>query len=204
MKKIWGVAILMLVVGGLLGYGISAYYQTSATQSAYQQGMAYQASITPTTHVGTPASLDCSLDVVTYDHTATVLADGSVAGDVSVDHTLTVKNTDDTATAKNVYIMLWNPVTQKKGLDADIAVKYTYVYINVGGVTKSIYNDGYTNGYFVGDLAPGDSVVVTVGITLKTAPADTYVDAQTYDTCKLYVVQPDISYADAVAFTVLT
>ena len=83
-------------------------------------------------------------------------------------------------------------------------MEYTYIFLTVGGMTKAIYNDGYTSGYFVGDLAPGDKISVDVGITLKTAPADTYIDAQTYDNCKLYVVQSSINYADAVAFTVLT
>lgn len=203
MKKIWGVAVMMLVVGGLVGYGISAYYATTATQEAYADGMAYQASITPTTTVGIPASLDCALDVDSFDHTATVGADGSVAGEIDVSHTLTIENTDDTATARDVYVMLWNPATDKEGLDTDIAVTETYVYLSIGGLDKAIYNDGYKDGYFVGDLAPGDKLTVTVHVTLEIADADTYVDAQTYD-CKLYVVQSAINYADAVDFTVLT
>lgn len=203
MKKIWGVAVMMLVLGSLLGYGVSTYSSTTATQKAYAEGMAYQASITPTTTVGIPASLDCTFDVSAFDHTATVIADGSVVADVTVSHTLTIENTDDTATANDVYIMLWNSATAKQGLDNDLEVKETYIYLSIGGLKKAIYNDGYTDGYFVGDLAPGDVLTITVGITLQDADADTFVDAQTYD-CKLYVAQSTINYADAVDFTVLT
>lgn len=203
MKKIWGVAVMMLVLGGLVGYGISAYQTTTNVQEAYADGMAYQASITPTTTVGIPADLSCTFGTDSFNHQATVIADGSVVADVTVTQTLTVENNDDTATAKDVYIMLWNPATDKEGIDSELEVKETYVYLSIGGLQKAIYNDGYTDGYFVGDLAPGDILTITVGITLQDADADTYVDAQTYD-CSIYVVQSTINYADAVDFTVLT
>jgi hypothetical protein len=204
MKKIWGIALAFLFVGGLLGYGIGMYQTQTAVSSAYQQGIAYQQSVTPTTPTGIPASLDITWDDDEFDHSATVDADGAVATDTDVFNTLTIENNDDTNTANNVYLMLWNPVSNKDGIDTDLQVEETYVFIEVGGLTKALYNNGdFTDGYLIGDLAPGDKVTIEVHITLQEANDDTYIDGETYD-CDVYVYQPSINYADAVDFTVLT
>jgi hypothetical protein len=203
MKNILGVAVLMVIVGGIVGYGIGMYNVQTATQSAYSQGMAYQASVTPTV-AGVPASLDVSWDDDEFDHSATVDADGAVPAEVDVFNTITIENTDETKTATGVYLMLWSPVSQKEGLDDELEVAETYVFVEIGGLSKAIYNDEeYGNGYLIGDLAPGDKIEIEVHITLEEADEDTYVDGETYD-CSMYVYQPNVPYVDPVDFTVLT
>jgi hypothetical protein len=205
MKAIIGVAIAFVIVGGLVGYGVSNMQIKQATDKSFADGQAYQQSLTPTTPTGVPASLDISFADEVFDHSATVAADGSVAADTDNETTVTIENTDDTKTATDVMIMLWNPVSDKKGLDSELKVTETYVYLEVGGLSKALYNDEeYKDGYLVGDLEPGDKVTVTIHVTLLEADEDTFVDGQTYDDCKLYVYQSTINYADGVSFTIET
>ena len=205
MNKIWGIALAFTLVGVLMGYGVGNWQTQQAVEDAYAQGMAYQQSITPTTTpTGTPASLDVDFDNDVYDHTGTVDADGAVASDTDVYHTITIENTDETRTASDVYIMLYNPISDKDGLDSELEVEETYVFLKIGGYSKALYNDKeYSDGYLIGDLAPGDKVEIEVHVTLQEADTDTYVDGQSYD-CNLYVYQPDANYVDPIDFTINT
>lgn len=204
MNKLWAIAGAFILVGVLMGYGIGNWQAQTAIETSFADGMAYQASITPTVVTGVPASLDADLDITEYDHSATVDADGAVAVETDISHTLTIENDDEERTAEDVYIMLWNPVSDKEGLDDDLEEDETYVFLKVGGYSKALFNDDeYTDGYLIGDLAPGDKVEVDIHFTFEEAPEDTFTDGQTYD-CKLYVYQPDAGYSDVVDFTVET
>jgi len=192
-----------LVFGLLIGFGIGYYYQQEKIDEAYQSGYVAGQSVAPTYE--TPASLSASLSSGTFDHTTTVASDGSVSSDTDKTDTLTIENTDESKTASNVKILLYNPVTGKEGLHDNLETDSTEVTITIGGVTYSLYHDGeyVTDGVPIGDLPAGASIEATVTFTLEKAVAGTFQDGQTY-TCYLYIYQPNANYADVVSFTVST
>jgi len=198
-----GVLLLTLVVGLVIGFAGGYYYMQSEVEEAYQSGYIAGQSVAPTYE--TPASLSIAFSSGTFDHTSTVASDGSVSADTDKTDTLTIENTDESKTANDVRILLYNPVTGKEGLHDNLETDATEVTITIGGVTYSLYHDGeyVTDGVPIGDLPAGSSVTATVTFTLEKAVAGTFQDGQTY-TCYLYVYQPNANYADVVSFTVTT
>ena len=198
------VIVLVLVVGMLIGFAGGYYYtKEKVGNEMYQQGYVAGQSATPT--YTTPASLTLSLASGTFNHTATVASDGSVASDTSKTDTLTISNDDESATASDVKILLYNPITGKQGLHDNLETDSTEVTITIGGVTYALYHNGdyVTDGVPIGNLPAGSEITATVTFTLEQAVAGTFQDGQTY-TCHLYVYQPDSNYADVVPFTVTT
>jgi len=198
-----GVLLLTLVVGLVIGFAGGYYYMQSEVEEAYQSGYIAGQSVAPTYE--TPASLSIAFSSGTFDHTSTVASDGSVSAETDKTDTLTIENTDESKTANDVRILLYNPVTGKEGLHDNLETDATEVTITIGGVTYSLYHDGeyVTDGVPIGDLPAGSSVTATVTFTLEKAVAGTFQDGQTY-TCYLYVYQPNANYADVVSFTVTT
>ena len=198
-----GVLLLTLVVGLVIGFAGGYYYMQSEVEEAYQSGYIAGQSVAPTYE--TPASLSIAFSSGTFDHTSTVASDGSVSTETDKTDTLTIENTDESKTASDVRILLYNPVTGKEGLHDNLETDATEVTITIGGVTYSLYHDGeyVTDGVPIGDLPAGSSVTATVTFTLEKAVAGTFQDGQTY-TCYLYVYQPNANYADVVSFTVTT
>ena len=198
-----GVLLLTLVVGLVIGFAGGYYYMQSEVEEAYQSGYIAGQSVAPTYE--TPASLSIAFSSGTFDHTSTVASDGSVSAETDKTDTLTIENTDESKTASDVRILLYNPVTGKEGLHDNLETDATEVTITIGGVTYSLYHDGeyVTDGVPIGDLPAGSSVTATVTFTLEKAVAGTFQDGQTY-TCYLYVYQPNANYADVVSFTVTT
>jgi len=198
-----GVLLLTLVVGVVIGFAGGYYYIQEKVDEAYQAGYVAGQSVAPTYE--TPASLSIAFSSGTFDHSSTVASDGSVSTETDKTDTLTIENTDESKTASDVRILLYNPVTGKEGLHDNLETDATEVTITIGGVTYSLYHDGeyVTDGVPIGDLPAGSSVTATVTFTLEKAVAGTFQDGQTY-TCYLYVYQPNANYADVVSFTVTT
>jgi len=197
------VLLLTLVVGLVIGFAGGYYYMQEKVDEAYQAGYVAGQSVAPTYE--TPASLSIAFSSGTFDHSSTVASDGSVSTETDKTDTLTIENTDESKTASDVRILLYNPVTGKEGLHDNLETDATEVTITIGGVTYSLYHDGeyVTDGVPIGDLPAGSSVTATVTFTLEKAVAGTFQDGQTY-TCYLYVYQPNANYADVVSFTVTT
>jgi len=198
-----GVMLLVFVVGLVIGFAGGYYYMQEYAEEQYQAGYIAGQSAIPTYE--TPASLTLTLSTGSFDHSSTVASDGSVATETDATDTLTIENTDESKTAKDVKILLYNPVTGKEGLHDNLETDATEVTITVGGVTYALYHDGeyVTDGVPIGDLPAGASIQATVTFTLEKAVAGTFQDGQTY-TCHLYVYQPSANYCDVISFTVST
>ena len=198
-----GVMLLVFVVGLAIGFAGGYWYMQDYAEEQFQAGYVAGQSVAPTYE--TPASLSLSLSSGTFDHTSTVASDGSVSAETSKTDYLTIENTDESKTAEDVKILLYNPVTGKEGLHDNLETDATEVTITVGGVTYALYRDGdyVSEGVLLGDLPAGSEVNVTISFTLEKAVAGTFQDGQTY-TCYLYVYQPNANYADVVSFTVST
>jgi len=212
MKNIALVAIAMLLIGAVVGAGVTWQYRQSEVDSAFQAGMAYQQSISPATTTTTPASLTIEINDTDFDQTSVVAADGGVDTESPVSATLYINNTEDSdgRTAANVYLTLWNPVTDKEGLHDNLETDYTDIYVTVQGVTSRLYTDGEyigkdtsTPGIKIGDLSPKDSVELTIYVNLEECVAGTFQDGETA-TCYLYLYQPSANYCDVLTFTIST
>ena len=198
-----GVMLLVFVVGLLIGVAGTYWYMQDYAEEQWQAGYVAGQSVAPTYE--TPASLTLTLGTGSFDHSSTVASDGSVSAETSKTDYLVIENTDESKTAENVKILLYNPVTGKEGLHDNLETDATEVTITVGGVTYALYRDGeyVSDGVLLGDLPAGSEVNVTITFTLEKAVAGTFQDGQTY-TCYLYVYQPNANYADVVSFTVST
>lgn len=199
-----GTMVLILVVGLVLGFFGGYYYvKEKAYNEGYNAGYVAGQGIAPTYE--TPASLSASLATGAFDHASTVASDGSVATAHTETDDLTIINNDESKTARNVKILLYNPVTGKEGLHDNLETDCTEVTITIGGVTYALYrNGGYIrDGITIGDLPAGSQLTAELAVTLNKAVAGTFQDGQTY-TCYLYVYQPGANYADVVSFTIST
>jgi len=168
-------------------------------QSAYQAG--YTAGQAVTTR---PASIDVDIVNSAFANFSSVVdANGSVSTETTRSTYITIENPDD-ITAEDIYITLYNPLTDKGGLHDDLEVEELEAYVTSGGIEYALfYNGEYTDGFTLGDLASGGKANVTFKITLKEAVAGTFQDGQTY-TCYVYVYQKNANYVTPIKFTVKT
>lgn len=195
--------VAVAIIGAVIGAAGTYYYLGEGNYNeGYAAGVSWQAA---RDRVDVPASLTTSLTAASFDHTSTVGSDGSVTTEVTVWDTLEIENTDDTRTAGEVKIMLYNPVTDKEGLNDNLETDNTEFAVALSGGTFKIFDGGdyITGGYEVGDIAPGGSWSLNVSLTLEVAAAGTFQNAQSY-TCYLYIYQADADYSDVVSFTVTT
>ena len=200
--KPWVVAVVFIVLGTAIGAGVTHVYKDQEVIDSYAAGIAAQKLAAPVAE--TPASVTLTLTAGTFDHTATVAADGSCAGEVAVTDSFAIENTDETRDAKTPKLMLVNPVTAKEGLHDNLETDATEISISIGGVEKMLYHEGeYTAGVSLDTLEAGDKATITVTITFEVAVAGTFQDGQTY-TCYMYLYQPSADYCDVVSFTVTT
>ena len=202
-KGMWGIVLAAVIVTALItGMGTWSYVGTTEYNTGYAAGLAVGIA---RVRVDVPASLTTTLTTAAFAHTATVSSDGSVPTEVVVWDVLNIENTDDTRTAGDVKIMLYNPVTDKEGLNDNLETDSTEFAVALSGGTFKIFDGGdyITNGYTIGDIAPGGSWSLNVSLTLEVAAAGTFQDAQSY-TCYLYIYQGDADYSDVVSFTVTT
>ena len=193
------VAFVAVIIGvaGTWVYTQGNYTEGFSAGVAYQQGLEL---------MRVPASLTCSLGSSTFANFSTeVTSDGAVATEVNKYTNLTITNSDDSRTAGSVHVTLYNPVTSKQGLDNDLETDSTEYAVTSGDGTYMIYNEGayVTNGFKIGDIPAGGEWTIMQTMTLETASAGTFEDAQSY-TCHLYVYQEDADYSDVVVFTVVT
>jgi hypothetical protein len=156
--------------------------------------------------------MDFEATAGTFDHTATVDADGSVAADVTVTDTLELENEEDVGgiTARGMYLTLWNPVTNRDGLDENLETDYTDIFVTVNGVNRRLFVDGdYVGkgttapGVYIGDMLPQDAQDITISIQLLECSAGEYPDGATL-TSTIYLYQPSAGYSDSLSFTVTT
>jgi len=168
-------------------------------QSAYNAGYSAGQAVT-----ARPASIDVNIiDSAFANFSATVDANGSVSTETTKTTYITIENPDD-ITAEDIYITLYNPLTDKGGLHDDLEVDELEAYVTSGGIEYALFYDGdYTDGFALGDLASGGKANVTFKITLKEAVAGTFQDGQTY-TCYVYVYQKNANYVTPIKFTVKT
>lgn len=198
-KKLIVVAIIVTAIM----VGAIAYYTGNWT--GFNEGLQ---SATPTTISGVDvdaASIDGTLNTTTFNHAATVAADGSVSSSTSHSLTLWINNTDDDLVAQDLYIRLVNPRTDKEGLHDNLEADSFEFGITEGGTTTKLFHDGdyIEDGWYYGDLSSGGSVQVTVTCTLESAVAGTFQDGQSYS-CYLYIYQEAADYPTAVSFTITT
>jgi len=203
-SNVFALAVAFLCIGAVVAAAGTYYWMQTDVDASFSRGMAYQASIDV---ANPPASVTATLTTGTFDHTATVAADGSCAAEVDVTDTLTIENTDEARSAEEpTYITLYNPITDRYGLHDNLETDSTEFSITVGGATYKLYHDGayIVPGYEIpGGMAPGGEIAVTVTFTLETAVAGTFQDGQSY-TNYMYVYQKDASYADVISFIVTT
>ena len=151
------------------------------------------------------ASIGATFNTTTFNHAASVAADGAVSTSTSHSLTLWINSTDDDLVAQELYIRLQNPRTDKDGLHDNLETDSFEFGVTEGGTTTKLFHDGdyIDDGWYYGDLSAGGSVQVTVTCTLESAVAGTFQDGQTY-TCYLYVYQEKADYPTAVSFTITT
>ena len=140
------------------------------------------------------AELACSFDNNIYDHTTTVDSNGGVTNNVSISHKLKIKNNDNINPAKDVYILLKSPVSNQQGLSNNLEKNQFTVTLKTADATKTLYiNEGYTNGFSIGDLEPGADFTADLTVSFKTAEDGTFVDNQNYNST-LYIHQDGADY----------
>jgi len=198
-KQLIGVAIAIAAIVSVVAYAYGEYvgYNTGYSRIS-------RTSTTGTTRT-IAAGLTGTLNTTTFNFTADVAADGSVATAASNGLTLTIDNSDADISGSDVQLMLYNPRTAKDGLHSNLESESTELGVTSGGLTAQLYHDGdyVTNGYTIGDIPAGGSVSITITMQLLSAVAGTYQDGQTY-TCYLYIYQPDAEQYNTVSFTVTT
>ena len=203
-SNVLAVALAFALIVGVICVAGTYYWMQTDVDNAFSRGMAYQASVTV---AEPPASITATLTSGTFDHTATIIADGSAAAEVDVTDTLTIENTDEARDAEEpTYITLYNPITDRYGLHDNLETDSTEFGITVGGASSKLYHDGayIVPGYEIpGGMAPGGEIAVTLTFTIETAVAGTFQNGQSY-TNYMYIYQKDASYADVVSFIVTT
>jgi len=207
MKNIAIVAVAMLLVGTAVGAGVIWQYRQGEIDDAFQNGVTYQQGLGTTST--TPASITLA-GVVTFDQEDEVAADGGVDTEAADSETLFINSTEISGgrTASDVYLTLWNPVTDTEGLHDNLETDYTDIYVTVQGVTSRLYTDGTyigkdtsAPGIKIGDLSPKDAVELTIYVNLEESVAGTFQDGETA-TCYLYVYQPSANYCNVLDFTI--
>jgi len=205
MEKATTTMLVVLVIGGLVGAAGGYYYTQPAVKDAFAQGVAYQQSISTQTLTETAPDLTVTWDASdVFDHTATVLADGTVAAAVAVTHKLTIVNNGDTD-ANAVWISLYNPVKDKYGFDSDLETDYTKAYIDAGAISKiTLYKEGaYLDGYELGTIPAGSEVSIAFTFEMLKTTHDTFVNGETYD-CSLFIYGAGAPSVETLDFTVTT
>ena len=198
--------LALVVVVAILAVGLTAAYYSNllAQKEAENQALRQQIAEKPITV--SPANIDfVQTGGATFDFSAVVAADGSVATTTTKELQFDIINKDNKSA--NIVLTLKNVLTNKEGLPNDLdsgnAKDYVDVYIKVNGKTKYLFTNGaYTDGYSF-TLGVAEALSGTLGVTFKQAPANTFVDGQTY-TMTLFIYQPDANYAEDVAYTILT
>lgn len=195
--------VLVVLVAVLAGGIVALYYnnllaQKEAEAQALRQALAQQ----PVPVTVSPANVEfLQTGGTSFDFSATVAADGSVATTTTKELQFDIVNKDNKTA--NVVLTLVNPVTNKEGLPDDLKNNYVNVYITALGKTKYLFIDGsYTDGYSL-TLGVAEAVSGTIGVTFEQAPANTFVDGQTY-TMTVFIYQPDANYAEDVSYTITT
>lgn len=200
MEHATGTLLVVLVIGALVGAGGTYYYTQGLTTKAFNDGMAYQQSITPQATVTAP-DLTCALNVDDFDLVGAIDVNGDVVDDTPVTHTVTVTNNGDTAAT--VMMGLFNPTKNKYGLDSDLEIKYTHVAFDWNGMTNvAIYKDAvYADPFNLGTLPAGASVTFDVSIWFGLNTKGLYTAGTVYD-CELYIYGLGASSVETLDFTV--
>lgn len=202
-KGLWGIVLAVAIIFSIAGVAGTWYYMEGLGYSeGYAAGVAYQRAIDVAVP---PASLTVTLSTTGFNHAGTVASAGSVATETHKYLNITIENTDDERTAYDVQVLLYNPVTDKEGLNDNLETDNTEFTITSGGGTTSLFDNGdyIAGGFNVGDIPPGGSWLFNVTLTLEVAAAGTFQDAQSY-TCYIYVYQSDADYSDVASYTVTT
>jgi len=214
-KAIMGWLIFGAIIGAIITIGAYEYEVIPAREKAYKNEIyqeiyneiwntAYNAGkLAGMQQVVRPASLEVSISNSTFNFSSVVDTNGSVSTETTISAYVTIENPDD-ITAEDIYITLYNPLTEKGGLHENLEVEELEAYISSGGIEYALYYNGdYTDGFALGDLASGGKANVTFKITFTEAVAGTFQDGQTY-TCYLYVYQKEANYPLPIKFVIKT
>jgi hypothetical protein len=141
-------------------------------------------------------------DIPKINHSSNVNSAGGVPVEASISSTFSIYNNDSVNVSKNTYVMLYDPTKEDNfGLDDALEKNELEISIKKDGVSKKIFENGeYNKGFFIGDIHPDHNVVLEIIVKLKQAKSGTFVK-ETYDNCKLFVVQNG-NNADAIDFTI--
>ncbi len=148
------------------------------------------------------ANLEIS-NISDINHSSNVDSSGGVSEEISESSSIVIQNKDN-ITARNMYITLYNPLTEEKGLDEAISLEEVEVSIDIGSLSKKLfYNCKYTSYgdcYFIENLATGDKFTGDVNIKLDKASSGTF-EKGTYN-CNLYLYQEKADYIDIIPFKI--
>ena len=204
MEKAQTMMLVVLVIGGLIGFGGGYYYMQPQVEDAFAQGMAYQQGLTPQTVTAAPEiGIEWKISEI-FDFSAVVDADGDVTADTELGDTIIIENTGDTD-IDALYISLKHPTTQASGIDEELENKYFYMDFDLGAVTGiHIYEDGdYRAAYNLGALPSGSTMELDFIMGMLENTKGLFEDGETYDDCVLYFYASG-SAAEELDFTVLT
>jgi hypothetical protein len=209
-NKAMGTVVVALAIGCLLGFGGGYYYMQPNVQSAFAEGMAYQASVEPQTYYTTAADVEFAWtgDDNDFDHDSTVDASGNVASDTTDTQIITITNDDDAIDIGALYITLVDPSTGEEGIDEDLedAIEDINVYFEYGGISKlTLMKEGeyVSGGRNLGELPAGSEMELTITVELLEHDDEDFPDGKELD-CELYIWQPDANHVDEVDFTIST
>lgn len=205
-NKAMGTIIIALAIGGLLGFGGGYMYQQDAAEQAWEEGAAYQQSVTPQEQQYYADEVDLGFEWSPdseYDHSGTVDVDGNVAADTAVTKELTIINDDDSSA--EVWVLMYDPTDDDEGLDEELEYEETELYMNVGGIDKlALYEEEeYTDGVEIGTLPAGAETTVEITFEFLEHDDEDYKDGEEYDIV-FYIWQPNANHVEEVEATVLT
>jgi len=143
-------------------------------------------------------------DISEINHSSNVDVSGGVSAESSESSSIVIEN-EDKSTAKNMYITLYNPLTEEKGISDAIEKEEVEISLDVGGLSKKLFYNGeytsYENCYFIQNLATGDKFTGDITVTLNEADSGTF-EKGTYD-CDLYLYQEKADYVDIVPLKIV-
>lgn len=192
------IILALVLVGAVAAYYNNLLAQKEQEAQALRQALAQQAPVAVT-----PANIEfLQTGGSTFDFSAEVAADGSVAASTTKTLAFDIVNKDEAKSA-NIRILTINPVTGESGIPDGLNNTYFNVFIQEGGKTKYLYTNGQHTDGWTTSLGVAEAVSGTLGITLDQAPAGTFTDGQTY-TITLFIYQEASNYVEKVTYTVTT
>ena len=143
-------------------------------------------------------------EVSDINHSLTVNLSGGVQLESSKSSLAIIEN-EDNLTAKNMYITLYNPLTEEEGIDQPIEKNELEISIDIGSISKKLFYNGkyadFTDCYFIQNLATGDKFTGEITVNLNEADSGTF-QKGVYP-CNIYLYQEKADYVDVIPFKII-